>query len=99
LPVGPAPEAGGCVDRSELHADACRVEVVDHGLAEVGDGGVAEVVSGVEAVGIPGLGDEPLGPGGIVRVAGRLPVELEAAGNDAPGDPGKSERVRLVHRL
>ena len=48
---------------------------------------------------MPGLGDEPLGPDGIVRVAGRLPVELEAAGNDAPGDPGISERVRLVHRL
>src|SRR5213594_781175 len=91
----PPPEEGHALDRPQLHPDTGRVEVVDHGLANVGDRGIAKVVPGVEAVGVPGLGQELLGLGAIVAVAGRLPVELEAAGNDAPVNLGKSEGVRL----
>src|SRR5207248_6652504 len=74
LLLGPSPEKGHPLDRPEPHPDAGRVEVIDHGLADIGDRGVAEVVAGVEAVGVAGLGEELPGPGGIVGVAGRLPV-------------------------
>src|SRR5262249_19776946 len=96
---GPSLEEGCPLDRTQPHANPGGVEVVDHGLADERDRCVAEVVSGVEAVGIASLGEELLGARRIVRVAGWLPVELEAARNDAPGDLGKSERVRLIHRL
>src|SRR5258705_3741399 len=99
LPLCPAPEKSHALDRSESHADAGRVQVVDDWLADVRDRGVAEVVAGVEAIRVAGLGQELLGLGGIVRIAGRLPVELEARGNDAPGDPRESQGIGLVHRL
>jgi len=85
--------------RGKLHPHARRVEIVHHRLADAGDRGVAEVVTGVEAVRVAGLGQELLGAGGIVRVAGRLPVELEAAGHDPEGDLRESEGVRLVDGL
>src|SRR4030095_9707320 len=95
----PAPEEGGALDRPELHPDAGRVEIVDDRLAHVGDRRVAEVIAGVEAVGVAGLRQELLGLDRIVAVAGRLPVELEARGHDAPRAPWMSQGVRLVHRL
>src|SRR5438477_285533 len=96
LLLGPAPEEGDPFDRAQPHADAGRVEVIDDGLADVGDGGVTEVVAGVEAVGVAGLGEELPGPRRVVGEPGRLPVELEAARNDGPRDLGESQRVRLV---
>ena len=47
-----------------------RVEVVDHGFADVGDGRVAEVITGVETVEVPGLGEGLPRPRRIVRVTG-----------------------------
>src|SRR5262244_2046649 len=49
--LGPPLEVGCPLDRAEPHANAGRIEVVDHGLADVHDRSVAEVVAGVEAVG------------------------------------------------
>src|SRR3989442_3216316 len=86
LLLGPAPEEGHPFDRPQPHPDPDRVEIVDDGLADVGDGGVAEVVAGVEAVGIAGLGQELAGPRRIASEPGRLPVELETAGDEAPVD-------------
>src|SRR5262249_28063971 len=99
LLVRPSLEEGRALDRPELHADSCRVEIVDHRLAGVRDAGVAKVVAGGETVGIARFAQERLRPGRLVRIAGRLPVEVEARGNDAPGNPRKPERVRLVHRV
>src|SRR5262249_37941469 len=99
LLVAPSSEEGRALDRPKLHADAGGVEIVDDRLADVRDPRIAEVVAGVEAVGIASLAQELLGLGRVVRIAGRLPVELEARGHDAPGNPGKPERVRLVHRV
>src|SRR5207245_8966279 len=88
LLLGPSSEERDARDGAEPHADAGRIEIVDDGLADVGDRGVAGVVAGVEPVRVAGLGQELPGLDRIVRIAGRLPVELEARGPDAPGDPG-----------
>src|SRR3989449_10580099 len=99
LLFGPPPEIGRPLEGPELDPNAGGVEVVDHGLAEVRHRRVAEVIARVEAVGIAGLGEEPLRPGGVIRVPGRLPVELEAGGNDAPDELGESQDLGLVYRL
>src|SRR5215470_19253039 len=91
LLLGPSLEERHPLDRPEPHADAGGVEVVDDRFADVGDRSVAEVVAGVEAVGIPSLGQQLPGFDGIVRMARRLPVELEARRDDAPGDLREAE--------
>ena len=55
-----------------------RLEVVEHGLTEIGVGGVAVVLAGVEAVGIAGLGQELLGLGWIVDGRRRLPEDTRS---------------------
>src|SRR5262245_14542208 len=45
LLFGPALKVGRPLDGTEPHPDARRVEIVNHGLANVGDRGVAEVLS------------------------------------------------------
>src|SRR3990170_2624568 len=67
------------LERAELHANPRRLEIVGDGLAQVGVGGVAEVIAGIEAVGVAGLGEELLGPGGAVCGRRGLPEELERA--------------------
>src|SRR5256712_13416509 len=99
LLFGPPPEIGCPLEGPELDPNAGGVEVVDHGLAEVRHRRVAEVIARVEAVGIAGLGEELLRPGGVIRVPGRLPVELEAGGNNAPDELGESQDLGLVYRL
>ena len=74
------------------------MEVVDHGFANIGARGVAEVVPGVKAIGIARLSEESPGLGGIIGIPRRLPVELEAAGNDAPDQLGIPQGLCLVHR-
>ena len=90
--LGPyADKAGVQIDRRDHHL------LVDELLEAVQDR--LTPLRCIEAVRVPGLGEQLLRPGGIVRVAGRLPVELEAARNDAPGDPGVAESVGLIDRL
>src|SRR5262249_61391295 len=79
--------------------DPGRVEVIDRGFADAGERGVARIFAGVEAIGVAGFGQEALSSGWIVRITGRLPVELEAARDDAPGDPGISECLGLIDRV
>src|SRR5262249_59249356 len=93
-----AHEAGG-LEGAELGGDAGRLEIVEHRLAIVDAAGVAPEVSGVEAVGEARLGEELLGLRRIVRIDRRLPVELEARGDEAPGDLREAERLRLIDRL
>ena len=60
-----------------LRADAHRAEVVGDGLAHRGERRQRRQVAGVEAVGVAGLGEQPLGLRRIVRIgldaAGRSP--------------------------
>src|SRR3989442_9718243 len=49
LLFSPSSEERRPLDRPQLHPYTGRVEIVDHGLANVGDRGIAEVVPGVEA--------------------------------------------------
>src|SRR5882724_12186120 len=55
--------------------------------------------TGRSRVRIPGLRQQLFGLGRIVGIDRRLPVEVEARGDDAPGDLGKPEGLRLVDRL
>src|SRR5215470_11482407 len=80
-------EEGGALERTEPHADADRLQIAHERLAHRRSRGLAPEVSSVEAVGIPGLGQKLLGARRIERVRRRLPEEVEAGGNDAPGDP------------
>ena len=48
-----AAEEGGALQRTQLHANAGFLEVVEHRLAEIGVGGVAVIVAGIEALGNP----------------------------------------------
>src|SRR5439155_466179 len=58
-----APEEGRPFERPDLHADAGRVEVVADGLGDAGERRVAGVVTRVEAVRVPGFGEQLPGPG------------------------------------
>src|SRR5262249_19199750 len=80
-------EEGGALEWTELHADADRLQIAHERLAHRRGRGLAPEISGVEAVGIAGLGQQALGERRIERVRRRLPEEVEARGNDAPGDP------------
>ena len=92
-------EEGRALERPDLRPDAGGLEVVDRRLRHVDERRVDEVVAGVEAVRVPGLGQEPSGAGGIIRVTRRLPVEVEARGDDARRDPRVAQIFRLVDRL
>src|SRR4030095_8107476 len=78
------------LDGAQLHANADRVEIVNHRLPHIGQRGIAEIVAGVEAVGISGFGETLTGLDSIGSVARWLPVELEARGHQAPGEPGEA---------
>src|SRR5262249_13830545 len=99
LLLGVSPEEGRTLERSEPRLNADRLEVVDHGLPDTGEGGVAGVIACVKAVRVTGLGEQTFGAKGIVRVARRLPVELEVAGDDAEGDLREPEGLGLVDGL
>ena len=87
------------LQRAELRPDAGRLEIVLHRLAETGGPRVAPEISGVEAFGVPGLREELPGLRGVVLIDRRLPVELEAGRDEAPGDLREPEGLRLVDRL
>src|SRR6185436_1583036 len=59
-------EEAGSLERAQPRADADGPEVVDDGLGDIAVGGVAGVVTGVEALGEAGLGQELLGLRGVV---------------------------------
>src|SRR5262245_8421676 len=70
-------EEPGALQGPELRPDPGGLQVVDGGLARTRGRDIAPEIAGVEALRIPGLGQELLGPGGIVGVDRRLPVEVE----------------------
>src|SRR5206468_11232325 len=76
----------GPLERTKLGLDPGRLQIVEHGLRGAAGGGVAPEISGVEAFRVAGLGQKLLGLGRVVRDRRRLPVEVEADGDDAPGD-------------
>src|SRR5262249_35922994 len=98
LLLGISLEEGRALDGAELHSDADGVQVVDDGLAPVGERSI-EAIPGAAAARIPGPGE---GLSRLVRVVGvssRLPVELETRRDDAPGDLRIAQRLRLVDGL
>ena len=92
-------EEGCPLERPDPRPDPHSLQVAHQRLTHGGGCGIAPEVSGVEASRIAGLGEELLGLGGIVGVRGRLPEEIEALRDDAPGDPRESEGQRLVDGL
>src|SRR5438552_9350031 len=75
------------------------LKIVEDRLGVDAGPGIAPEVAGVEAVRVPGFREELPGLARIVGVERRLPVELEAGGDDAPGDLGEPEGHGLVDRL
>jgi len=67
-------DEGRPLDRPKLRPDADRLEIVENRLSDVGVGRVAKVVAGVEAFGVPRLGEQLLGLFGVVDRSRRLPV-------------------------
>src|SRR5207245_11183411 len=92
-------EEPGALDRAKPCADSRRLKVVEQGLRVVAGAGIAIEISSVEALRIPDLRQQLFGLGRIIGIDRRLPVEVEARGDDAPGDRGKPEGLGLVARL
>src|SRR5712692_1334113 len=89
-------EEPGPLERAQPRADAHRLQIVEDRLGVPADSGVAPEVPRLEALRVPGFREELLGPRRIVGMDRRLPVEVEAGGNDAPGNPGEPEGLGLV---
>src|SRR5262249_12066405 len=75
--LGIALEEGGALDRLQIGADASLAQVVDDGLANIGEGSIAIERAGVDAAGMARLGKQPFRRGDVVHRFRRLPIELE----------------------
>src|SRR5262245_53491296 len=95
--LGISLEEGRPLEGPQPGPDPDRPEIVDHGLGDVGEDDVAKVFASVEAVGISGFGQQLAGSRRIVSNNWWLPVELEAAGDDAPDEPREPQELGLVH--
>ena len=80
-------------------ADPDGLKIVEEGLGVVGGAHVAPEIHGVKALRVPGFREELSGLGQIVGIDRRLPVEVEARRNDAPGDSREPERLSLIDRV
>src|SRR5262252_1698639 len=86
------------LELAKFSSDADGRQVVDDEFG-TGEGGVAEEFAGVESVRIARRCQQLPGLDRIVRGRGRLPEELEHAGNDASSQPQQAEYFRLVVSL
>src|SRR5262249_30888076 len=86
-------------ERADLDPDARRLQISGKRIRPVGSRCVAPETAGIEAVRVAGLGEQPPRARRIVRVRGRLPEIVETLRDDAPDDPGESERERLIDGL
>src|SRR4029077_11349598 len=93
-----AAEERDALERPQLRPDAHRLERVDDRLGEVGVGYGGGVLAPVEAVWVPGLGQELGGACAIVDRRGRRPEVLERGRDDAAGEARVPEGERLVDR-
>src|SRR5437763_3146355 len=64
-------------DRPQFHPDADGLQIVEHGLAEIGIGRVAKILAAVEAVRMAGLGKQLPRLGRILLRRRWLPEEIE----------------------
>src|SRR5438128_4174578 len=87
------------LERAKPRLDADGLKIVEDRLGVYAGPGIAPEVPGVEALRVPGLREELPGLARVVGVERRLPVEVEAGGDDAPGDLGEPEGHGLVDRL
>src|SRR5262249_44496650 len=87
----------GSLDRSQFQANAHCTKRIDDGLTQVTGGGIAEVLAAVEPLGMTGVTQELSGLDRVIRIAGRLPVKLEARRDDAPGELAESQELGLIH--
>src|SRR5881296_3873351 len=74
----------GALNRTELRPYPGRLQIVEHRFGGAAHRGVAPEVAALEALGIAGFREELPGARRIERVDRRLPVEVEARGDDAP---------------
>src|SRR5215467_13780258 len=89
----------GALHRPHLQPDANGLEVADDRLTEREVRRQLIELAGVEAVGIPGFGQELLGPNRIVRMRLDRQRELEGAGDEIAGGRRGAERLRVGEPL
>src|SRR3989454_9469503 len=92
-------EEPGPLQRAESRPDSDGLQIVDYRLAVAGRAGIAPEIPCVKAARVTRFREQPLGRGWIVGKRRRLPVEVEAARDAAPGDLRKPEGLRLIDRL
>src|SRR6266849_8824974 len=73
------------LERAKPRLDTDGLKIVEDRLGVHAGPGIAPEVPGIEALRVPGLREELPGLARIVGVERRLPVELEAGRDDAPG--------------
>src|SRR6266446_2339868 len=89
-------EEPGPLERAESRPDSDGLQVVDQRLAVASRAGIAPEIPRVKPARVTRFREELFGRGRIVGIGRRLPVKVEAAGDDAPGDLRKPESLRLV---
>src|SRR2546425_12561211 len=68
--LGDALVEGGELERTQLGPNPHTLEIADHRLGRIGGRHVAEILAGIEASGVTGFGEQPLGTGGIEGIGG-----------------------------
>src|SRR5436309_5258948 len=71
------------LERAKPRLDADGLKIVEDRLGVHAGPGIAPEVPGIEALGVPGLREELPGLAPSVGIERRLPVEIEAGGDDA----------------
>src|SRR5438034_3300839 len=79
------------LERAKPRLDADGLKIVEDRLGIYAGPGIAPEIPGVEALRVPGLREELPGLARVVGVERRLPVEVEAGRDDAPGYLGEPE--------
>src|SRR5712691_2938650 len=92
----PAGAPGGALHRAQARPDAHRLKVVADRLGQREERGKWSNLAGVEAVRIAGLGQELLGPGGVVGRRLEGPREFETPWDEPTRRVREAERLRLV---
>ena len=92
-------EEGDALEGAQLQLNAHGLQIVDGRLREIFVGDVTVELAGVEAVRVPGFGQELRRFLGVVGVQGGRPGELEVLRDDAPRDFREAQRFGLIDGL
>ena len=97
--LAPGGHEGSPLHGAHLGADADSGQIVANRLSHAVEGRRRVEVAGIKAVRIASLGQQALGPGGIVGHRFQRQRELHIARDDGPRRPAQSHALGLVDRL